>query len=295
VDPELHPDTPQQLNAYSYAVNNPTTFNDATGKRPEDVPGYCVVWRGDCGFDPVMDVNVPSGRYTEDQVKRVAKAARVGYGQHPWKNKGWMTPIYWNRKAHYAYPVGLSPYDVFDRANWKDPLVQDEMEKLEKCHADYMSEGPVSCTDYKSVATSAYNGANHWATKRRERAEELNQGGGFSACVGVSGFTFGAESCISVDDKGVGWSAGWKRVYGPGGIVPGASVGIKGGESDIPGMAGTDTGGSLSMPPFPVDIGVSRSEPGKQLNTGFSIGTPNIPGPNYEESHSTSGYWLGGK
>lgn len=43
VDPVLGQDTPQQLNAYSYAVNNPTTLNDATGEAPEDKPGYCAV------------------------------------------------------------------------------------------------------------------------------------------------------------------------------------------------------------------------------------------------------------
>jgi RHS repeat-associated protein len=32
VDPQLKPDDPQQLNAYSYASNNPTTMSDPTGK-----------------------------------------------------------------------------------------------------------------------------------------------------------------------------------------------------------------------------------------------------------------------
>ncbi|MEV4754545.1 RHS repeat-associated core domain-containing protein [Micromonospora sp. NPDC049559] len=73
VDPILQQDKPQQFNAYSYAVNNPTTFSDPTGKAPEDKPGYCVVWRGDCGFDPVADQGTPSGFYTPEQVQK-AKA-----------------------------------------------------------------------------------------------------------------------------------------------------------------------------------------------------------------------------
>ncbi|WP_167384874.1 RHS repeat-associated core domain-containing protein [Amycolatopsis tolypomycina] len=76
--------SPQQINGYSYANNSPITFSDPSGLRPEDKPGYCVGWRGDCGINPSApaiggghgaDIN---GHYSKDQLVRKG----VVKGQH---------------------------------------------------------------------------------------------------------------------------------------------------------------------------------------------------------------------
>ncbi|ALG09753.1 hypothetical protein AOZ06_25175 [Kibdelosporangium phytohabitans] len=293
VDPVLGQDTPQQLNAYSYAVNNPATLNDATGEAPQDKPGYCVVYWGDCGFDPVLDVKVPSGRYTPQQVKRVSKAARVGYGQKPGARKGILTPIYWNKRKNKPYPVGMSPYDLFDRVNWTDKRAMSMMQQLaemDDCTDPGRDKSARTCTSHNTIRSQA-RVHNDWLNKNRPKSADV----AFSVCLGASAATFAAEACVAVDTQGgVGWSAGTKRVYGPGGIVPGASAGVKMSEGNISDLGGKDSGGSVPVPYYGFDASVGKSDSGK-ISFGASVGTLNFSGPALEVSNSVSGYFWGGR
>ncbi|WP_157246830.1 RHS repeat-associated core domain-containing protein [Nonomuraea typhae] len=83
VDPIMDVATPQQFNAYAYANNSPVTLSDPTGLRPDDQPGYCVIWRGDCGFHPTDSGHVRNGFYTPDQVKKLTRWVNVGRANCP--------------------------------------------------------------------------------------------------------------------------------------------------------------------------------------------------------------------
>jgi hypothetical protein len=204
-----------------------------------------------------------------------------------------MVPVYWNKKKNKPFPVGMSPYDLFDRVNWSDKRAQSLMEQLatvEDCADPARDTSARRCTSHSSVTRQA-RVHNEWLNRNRPKSSDV----AFSVCVGASAATFAAEACVAVDTTGgIGWSAGTKRVYGPGGLVPGVSAGAKMSEGTIADLGGKDTGGSVPVPYYGFDLGVGKSDMGK-LSLGASVGTPNIPGPNYEASESVSGYWLGGR
>ncbi|WIX85508.1 RHS repeat-associated core domain-containing protein [Amycolatopsis sp. DG1A-15b] len=85
-DPILDTGNPQSLNAYSYSNNSPVSFTDPTGLAPEDNPGYCVGWRGDCDIDPVAGNGI-SGYYSPE--KLTSKGVRKG--QVAEKRRSWVT------------------------------------------------------------------------------------------------------------------------------------------------------------------------------------------------------------
>lgn len=296
VDPELGQDNPQQLNAYSYAVNNPTTFADPTGERPEDVPGYCLVWRGDCGYNPVDDVKVHSGFHTPEKVKRVAKAARVGYapvrsGKSP-KSPMILIPVYWNKKKQKAFPVGMSPFDLYDRVNLTDEWFDD----LASCdfkgpaHSQPKSSGCDS-RDFGDAARRARDNNN----MRNIQAlhPQHSSSVSFSVCISIGGAGYAVEGCLAVDEKGIGWSAGAKEVYGPGGMMPNGSASIKMSEGTIKDLGGKDSGGSI---PYRggVDLGVSKSDSGL-ISWSASTGIGGFTFPTVEKSEAYSGYFTGGR
>ncbi|MEV4760054.1 RHS repeat-associated core domain-containing protein [Micromonospora sp. NPDC049559] len=247
VDPLVAPGDPQQLNAYTYAVNNPATYSDPTGLRPEDKPGYCVVWRGDCGFHPVEDAHVPSGSYTPEQVQRVK-------GQ------------------------GRAPQSSCNR------------------HGD--------CQAGKRGQSQAQR--NVQAAKRKPPAPKPipqlappPKRGSWSAgfCLGAD-FQFlyghGGESCLVVDGLGIGWATGQKDYYGPG-IGFATTVGLKGANTDITGLAGGETafGGDVRLGPAEFGAEGAVSDDGS-ISGGVSAG----PGAGIGYSgyaargESQSGYYL---
>ncbi|MEU8416961.1 RHS repeat-associated core domain-containing protein [Amycolatopsis japonica] len=84
LDPIMDPSSPQQINGYSYSINNPIAFSDPSGLAHEDSPGYCVGWRGDCGIDPRVGNDI-NGHYTPEQLEQKG----VKKGQSKSKRKDW--------------------------------------------------------------------------------------------------------------------------------------------------------------------------------------------------------------
>ncbi|ONF72956.1 hypothetical protein AVR91_0208255 [Amycolatopsis keratiniphila subsp. keratiniphila] len=107
LDPLLDPSSPQQMNGYSYANNNPIALSDPTGLAPEDSPGYCVGWRGDCGIDPVAgagvhghysdqqltNMNVKRGQPGANEKRRQFEQSRMNGGKKPKRRP--QTPLEW--------------------------------------------------------------------------------------------------------------------------------------------------------------------------------------------------------
>jgi RHS repeat-associated protein len=250
VDPLVAPGDPQQLNAYAYSVNNPTTFSDPTGMRPEDEPGYCVVWRGDCGFHPVEDAHTPSGFYTPQQVQRLKGQARA---PQPSCNK------------------------------YGDCMVG----KKGPSRAEHNVQA-----DRRRAAEVA---------KPKPKAVPLPQTphGGWSAAICISGdvqLLYGRshESCTAIDSEGIGWTTSKKDYYGPG-VGFAGNMGIKGANTDIPGLSGGETafGGDVRLGPAEIGVEGSVSDDGSvsggaSLGPGVGIGYSGFGG----RAQSDSGYYL---
>lgn len=93
-DPIMDVADPQQWNAYSYANNSPITMSDPTGLRPEDNPGHCLGYQGDCGIDPDAGNGV-RGEYSPEQLES-------------WGVLGWQQPNFMG----YRLPEGEYNYDL---------------------------------------------------------------------------------------------------------------------------------------------------------------------------------------
>ncbi|NUR28017.1 MAG: RHS repeat-associated core domain-containing protein, partial [Catenulispora sp.] len=99
VDPVLDPDTPQHLNAYSYANNTPVTQSDPSGLNPMQCLG--------CGFDTSKPVNTPPSTPTGD------RNPGSGYHYDPDYDPNWrQRDLFWNRTLaqpfayDYKFKVG---------------------------------------------------------------------------------------------------------------------------------------------------------------------------------------------
>nr|WP_231960974.1 RHS repeat-associated core domain-containing protein [Amycolatopsis thermoflava] len=77
---------PRAANRYSFTGGNPITRIELDGHRPEDEPGYCLGYQGDCGIDPTAG-NTVRGEYSPEQLAGMgvlqAQQPHVGSYQLP--------------------------------------------------------------------------------------------------------------------------------------------------------------------------------------------------------------------
>ncbi|MEV5303495.1 DNRLRE domain-containing protein [Amycolatopsis methanolica] len=77
---------PWTANRYSFTGGNPITRIELDGHRPEDEPGYCLGYQGDCGIDPTAG-NTVRGEYSPEQLAGMgvlqAQQPHVGAYQLP--------------------------------------------------------------------------------------------------------------------------------------------------------------------------------------------------------------------
>ncbi|GIG88574.1 type IV secretion protein Rhs [Plantactinospora endophytica] len=262
VDQVLDPANPMQLNAYGYGFNNPVTFSDPSGLAPCSGPDGI-----DCGH----------------------KVSKQGFGDQ-------RDPANYQRWRSY-------------RQRWRDNSKAAQTRAVERWWRQTgrdLRRGDVRCADGARQCPPAAGEPAKRAAREALRAaeeirkiQEMGRPGNWSGALCVSGDVQAGvgrshEMCLAVDGKGIGWTTGTKTYFGAGSAVSG-NVGVKGANTDIPGLAGGETavGGDVKLGNYEGGVEVAVSDD-RTVSVGVS------GGPSFGErgvsvyggrGHSESGYY----
>ena len=240
VDPIMDLADPQQIHGYTYGDNNPATFSDPTGLAPCSGPDGIG-----CGH----------------------KVSKEGFGdQRIPANK----QRYESSRRAWRYRSDRSYRSVVDQKRRR--LGLDVLNDTARC-PDGVRQCPVAAGEpAKRVARAAARSG-----EALYKIEESGKKGSWSGGLCISGDIQGLvgrshEMCLAIDGKGLGWTRGGKWYYGAGGGLS-ANVGVKGANTDIPGLGGNETvvGADVKVRGYEYGIEYGSSDDGSS-SVGVSLG-----------------------